>query len=155
MAAEMAAFHSVDVWKNKRLTDGSINLASQVDLKKAKRTNEFVEAIYKKIYDERAGNKFQRNYSFRIYDALTILHFDMAVVSIFAFREPVKSFLVLRRIVKNELIECYDITDLISVKEVLIKEQSPIYFALAKDGVFLAKFLRQFPELTPFILSHL
>lgn len=154
MVANMAAIHSIDAWKNKRLSDGSINLASQVDPKKAKRTNEFVEAIYSKITDDRAGSKFQRNFSFRIYDALTILHYELAVVSIFAFREPVKSYLVLRRIIKDELIVSFEITDL-DVQDILKKEQSPIYFALANDGALLAKFLRQFPELTPFILSHL
>lgn len=154
MVAKMSAIHSIDAWKNRRLLDGSINLASQVDLKKAKRTNEFVEAIYSKITDDRVGSKFQRNFSFRIYDALTILHYELAVVSIFAFREPVKSYLVLRRIIKDELIVSFGITDL-DVQDILKKEQSPIYFALANNGVLLAKFLRQFPELTPFILSHL
>lgn len=150
----VAATHSIDAWKHKRLSDGSINLASQVDLKKAKRTNEFVEAIYSKITDDRDGKKFQRNFSFRIYDFLTILHYELAIVSIFAFREPVKSYLVLRRIIKDELIASFEITDL-DVQDILKKEQSPIYFALAKDGALLARFLRQFPELTPFILSHL
>lgn len=150
----MTAIHSIDAWKNKRLSDGSINLASQVDPKKAKRTNEFVEAIYSKITDDRADSKFQRNFSFRIYDALTILHYELAVVSIFAFRQPVKSYLVLRRIIKDELIVCFEITDL-DVQDILKKEQSPIYFALANDGALLAKFLRKFPDLTPFILSHL
>jgi hypothetical protein len=154
MVAKMSAIHSIDAWKNKRLSDGSINLASQVDQKRERRTNEFVEAIYLKITNDRAGNKFQRNFSFRIYDALTILHYELAVVSIFAFREPVKSYLVLRRIIKDELIVSFEINDL-TIQDFLKKEQSPIYWALAKDGALLAKFLRQFPELTPFILSHL
>ena len=150
----VAATHSIDAWKHKRLSDGSINLASQVDPKKERRTNEFVEAIYSKIANDRVGNKFQRNFSFRIYDELTILHYELAIVSIFAYREPVKSYLVLRRFIKDELIVMFEIKAL-DIQDVLKKEQSPIYFALANDGALLAKFLRQFPELTPFILSHL
>ena len=143
--------NAVDLWQEKRQEDGSINLASQVDLKKGKRANDFVLAIYNTFYDERKGSEFQINFSFRIYDSMTILHFDFAIVSIFAGREKVKSFLFVRRIVRNERLEKYVLQNIESMKEVIKKKQSPIYEALSKDAILLAKMLRDFPELQNYL----
>lgn len=148
MLSETRAF---DTWARLRQADGSINLASAVLPASAKRANEFVESIFMAVVKARENTSHPLNFSFRIFDALKVVHFNVALVRVYGYRSKVQTVLVIERIKRDPLCRGYLVTKLDDLAGILSAKRSPIRATFADDGALFAQVLADFPELKAYV----
>lgn len=142
---------NVDTWARVRQADGSINLASAVAPASAERANEFVESIFMAVVKARENTSHPLRFSFRIFDALKVLHFNVALVRVYGYRSKVQTVLIVERIKRQPLCRGYLVKKLGDLAGVLAAKHSPIRATLANDGALFAQVLADFPELKAYV----
>lgn len=140
-----------DTWVRVRQADGSINLASAVVPASAKRANEFVESIFMAVVKAREKTSYPLNFSFRIFDALKVVHFNVALVRVYGYRSKVQTVLIVERIKRSPVCRGYLVKKLGDLAGILSTKRSPIRATLADDGALFAQVLADFPELKAYV----
>lgn len=139
-----------DMYKEFRLDDRTIKFKSSVSDVEVERIMGLENSIYKTFLIKREGLQFQHNFRIRLFDVQRLLHIQIGVLGLYAFREPLQPFLVVKKL-NQDLSKLYPIDLQKNLKEMISNGISPIYEIISSDVELFQKVLHDFPELKSYI----